>query len=488
MNQTVFSMAELQYLLPEIILFVGGCVVLLLDAFGKDAKKFSSYLLSQSILVAALIAAIITCYSDSVILQNHYQSDALGWTTKIAILAISIPVLSYVKDFMLGHEIYKSEFYVLGIYSVLGMLVMSNAASLLVLYLGLEMLALSTYVLVAFDRNSGNGSEAAMKYFVLGAVASGLILYGMSMAYGATGTLQLTDIAAKTSEVVTNGQLASNLPLMLAMVFLLAGILFKLGAVPFHMWVPDVYQGAPASSVAMMSAAPKIAAFVMLLRVLIEGFSSAIQDWQPILILVATLSIIFGNLIAIMQTEIKRMLGYSTISHVGFMLLGLSALEHNGAGTGYFYVITYAISAAAVMAVVIIVSKSEDEQGGVEIANLRGLNKQSPGLALVLLLGMMSMAGVPVLMGFFAKLAVIQSIISAGYLWLAVIAVVFSVIGAFYYLRVVKAAYFDEIDQPLHFLKLGLDSKIFLTVNAALILLIGLMPQTLLELCQKLFQ
>jgi NADH-quinone oxidoreductase subunit N len=189
-----------------------------------------------------------------------------------------------------------------------------------------------------------------------------------------------------------------------------------------------------------------------------------------------------------MQTEIKRMLGYSTISHVGFMLLGLSALEHNGAGTGYFYVITYAISAAAVMAVVIIVSKSEDEQGGVEIANLRGLNKQSPGLALVLLLGMMSMAGVPVLMGFFAKLAVIQSIISAGYLWLAVIAVVFSVIGAFYYLRVVKAAYFDEIDQPLHFLKLGLDSKIFLTVNAALILLIGLMPQTLLELCQKLFQ
>lgn len=488
MNNTDFIFSELNYLWPEILLFIGGGVVLVLDAFSKDEAKFKSYIVTQAFLVLALIVSLFSSANQNDILQGHYASDSLGSVSRSFILAIAIAALAYAKDFLMANRIYKSEFYVLAMYATLGMLVMVSAGSLISLYLGVEMLALSTYVLTAFNRDSSRGSEAAMKYFILGAVASGLILYGMSMAYGATGSLSLAVLADKTASVVQGpGTLASDMPLMLAMVFMLAGILFKLGAVPFHMWLPDVYQGAPAGSVALMSAAPKIAYLIILIRVLIMGFESAAIDWQPMILVVATLSIILGNLAAIVQTEIKRMLAYSTIAHVGFILLGLYAFDYDGLASSYFYVITYAIAAVAAMSVVIVISHSENNNGDVQISQLRGLNKQHPGLAFVLLISMMSMAGIPAHAGFIGKFAVISAILSSGLIWLGVLAIVFSVIGAFYYLRVVKVAYFDDVSEKLQFLALGTDSKVLLTVNAVLILLLGLMPQQLLTLCQSLF-
>ena len=355
------------------------------------------------------------------------------------------------------------------------MMVMISAHSLLTIYLGLELLSLSLYAMVATDRDSGNGSEAAMKYFVLGALASGMLLYGMSMLYGATGTLDLGGIASALAEP---GE--SSLILIFGLCFVVVGLAFKFGAVPFHMWVPDVYDGAPTAVTLFIGSAPKIAAFAMTMRLLVESLGSLSVDWQGMLIILAVLSLALGNIVAIAQTSMKRMLAYSTISHVGFLLLGLIANTSAGYSAAMFYAITYALMAIGGFAMIILLSRAGFEAD--KLDDFKGLNDRSPWFAFMMLILMFSMAGVPPTVGFYAKLSVLQAVVDVHMVWLAVVAVAFSIIGAFYYIRVVKLMYFDEAvsDAPL---ETSTDMQIAVSVNGLLVLALGLFPGGLLTLC-----
>jgi NADH-quinone oxidoreductase subunit N len=352
---------------------------------------------------------------------------------------------------------------------------MISANHLLTLYLGLELLSLSLYAMVALQRDSARATEAAMKYFVLGALASGVLLYGMSMLYGATGSLELEAVSAALA-----GGLGSSNVLAFGLVFVVAGIAFKLGAAPFHMWVPDVYQGAPTSVTLFVGSAPKIAAFAFTLRLLVNGMEPLVADWQGMLLILAVASMVLGNLAAIAQTNLKRMLAYSTISHMGFVLLGVLAGSLNGYASAMFYVLVYVLTALAGFGVMLLLSREGFESE--ELEDLKGLNRRSPWFAFIMLLVMFSMAGVPPLAGFFAKLSVLQAALQQGLVWLVVVAVMMSLIGAFYYLRVVKLMYFDEPKETAEIAPLG-DMRVMLSVNGAGLLLLGIAPQPLLTLC-----
>jgi len=371
---------------------------------------------------------------------------------------------------------------VLSLFATLGMMVMVSASHFLTLYLGLELLSLSLYSLVAVQRDSGPAIEAAMKYFVLGALASGMLLYGFSMIYGATGSLQIAEVAAR----IAGGHVSSTL-LVFGLVFVVAGLAFKLGAVPFHMWVPDVYQGAPTAVTLLIGSAPKLAAFAFVLRVLAAalGAPALLTQWQQMLILLAVLSMGIGNVSAIAQTSIKRMLAYSTISHMGFMLLGILSGSLNGYGSAMFYVVVYVLTAAGAFAMVMVLSRRGFEAD--DLDDLKGLNQRDPWLAFLLLLLMFSLAGIPPTVGFYAKLAVLQAVIGAGFVWLAVVAVAFALIGAFYYLRVVKLMYFDDPQDATPLPATG-DVRALLSVNALLVLALGLLPGGLMDLCQRAIQ
>jgi NADH-quinone oxidoreductase subunit N len=393
-------------------------------------------------------------------------------------------VLFYSRGYILEREqMAKGEYYALALFATLGMMVMISANHFVTVYIGLELLSLSLYAMVAMNRDSIPATEAAMKYFVLGALASGLLLYGMSMIYGATGTLEITAVA----ERLYSGQ-ADGTILVFGVVFLVSGIAFKLGVVPFHMWIPDVYHGAPTAVTLFIATAPKLAAFAMVIRLLVNGLIVLSQDWQTMLILLSVLSMGIGNIAAIAQTNLKRMLAYSAISHMGFMLLGMvtgvvggdARFALNAYSSSMFYVITYVLTSAGTFGMILLLARAGFESD--EIDDFKGLNKRSPWFAAMMMMMMFSMAGVPFFVGFFAKFSVLQAVVAAGYLWLAIVAIFFSLIGCFYYLRVVKIMYFDQPTNPTP-IAAPLDVKVLMSANGLAVALLGIFPQALMSLC-----
>jgi NADH-quinone oxidoreductase subunit N len=476
-----FEAAFLATILPELILLTTGCTVLVADLYLRDEQRVWNH--NMSILgLAAALGAIGLLGSDEVRLafSDSFIRDPFGDLLKGVILILTLLTLVYSRDYMRERGMWVGEYHALILFATLGMLIMVSAHSYLTLYLGLELLALCLYPLVAFDRDAKPGAEAAMKYFVLGALGSGMLLYGISMLYGATGSFDFTQVA----EVVSAEGL-ENKVLVFGLVFVLIGVAFKFAAVPFHMWLPDVYQGAPMPAVLFLASAPKIAAFAMAARILIDSLGALQADWGEILIILSVLSLGLGNLVAIAQSNIKRMLAYSTISHVGFIFLGLLAGTPEGYAAAMFYTVVYALMAAGAFGVLALLSGQGMEVE--QLDDLKGLNDRDTGLAAIMALIMFSMAGVPPAVGFFAKLLVLDAVISIGLTWLAVVAVVFSIIGAFYYLRVVKLLYFDKPAEAAPAPQLAADARIALSLNGLVILLLGIFPASLLAICEAAF-
>jgi NADH-quinone oxidoreductase subunit N len=479
--------------LPEMVLLAAASLILVADLFIGDARRNITYALSLLALVA--VAAVVWSFvANGVLLyafDGMYVADPMTSVLKLfAVLCVGF-MLVYAQGYARDRGLWKGELFTLTLFALLGIFVMISANHLLVIYLGLELQSLSLYALVALRRDDARSSEAAMKYFVLGALASGFLLYGMSMLYGGSGTLDINELARR----VASGQVASRLSLVLGVVFVVAGLAFKLGAVPFHMWLPDVYHGAPTPVTLLIGSAPKIAIFAVGYRMLVEGLLPIAVDWQKMLIVLAVASLVLGNLTAIAQTNLKRMLAYSTIGQMGFVLLAMlsgvtrgdPAATATAYGAAMFYVITYALTTLGTFGVILLLARAGFEAE--EIADLRGLNRRSPWYAFVMLLLMFSLAGIPPTVGFYAKLVVLQALLAEGVtsvmVWLAVIAVLLSVVGAFYYLRVVKTMYFDEpatAAGAVPIVAAG-DMRVALSVNGVLVLVLGILPQYLLKLC-----
>ena len=475
-----FDYAHLIPVIPEIAVLVLASTLLLVDLWLKDREKGINHVIAVlGLLIVIGLTGLVGGGEREIVLGGTYVRDPMSDLLKIAILLISLLTFVYSRDYLRDRQMMVGEFYVLTLFAVLGMMVMVSANSFLTLYLGLELLALSLYTLVAFDRDSPTGAEAAMKYFVLGALGSGLLLYGLSMLYGATGSLELGAVAGA---VALQG--ATNQVLVFGLVFVVIGIGFKFGAVPFHMWVPDTYQGAPNPVVLFLGSAPKIAAFALAFRLLVDGLGALHAEWQGMLIILAIISMAVGNIVAIAQTNIKRMLAYSTISHVGFIFLGLIGGNAEAYSAAMFYAIVYALMAAGGFGLLVMMSSEGFEVERLE--DLKGLNERDSWQAAMMALVMFSMAGVPPTVGFMAKLLVLEAVISVGLWWLALVAVFFSIIGAFYYLRVIKIMYFDkpEIIEPL---VLGTGARLASSVNGLAILFLGLFPAILLAYCQAAF-
>ncbi|MBO1018232.1 NADH-quinone oxidoreductase subunit NuoN [Achromobacter sp. SD115] len=472
---------------PEILLLVFGLAILLVDAVSNHPERKPTFLLTMLALGVLTVVSALQ-WKNGVVgstFNGLYVTDELSHLLKIASYIAVAATLVYgrvyaqLRDMMRGGELY-----VLTLFALLGQMVMISSGNLISIYLGLELMSLALYALIALRRDNVVATEAAMKYFVLGALASGFLLYGMSMVYGATGHLDLAEV----SKVIAAGK-AEKLALVFGIVFLVSGLAFKLGAVPFHMWVPDVYQGSPTAVTLILGAAPKLAAFAITLRLLVDGLHGLAADWQPMLMILAVLSLAIGNLTAIAQTNFKRMLAYSTISHMGFVLLGLMSgsvagkpeLSSAAYGASLFYMLTYVLTTLASFGIVLLLSRQGFECEHID--DLKGLNRRSPWHAAIVLLLMFSLAGIPPLVGFYAKLAVLQALISAGHVTLAVIAVMFSLIGAFYYLRVVKVVYFDEPAADAAPMVATCGQRGVLSVNGALILILGILPGGLMALC-----
>jgi NADH-quinone oxidoreductase subunit N len=462
--------------LPELFVLTMACAVLVIDVFLEQRQRHITYGLAQVTLMGAALLIMAT-YAQAPVttMFGHYIKDAMGDLLKLFACLASAAAFLYSRDYLRQRDLFKGEYFVLGLFGVLGMMVMISAHSLLSVYLGLELLSLSLYALVAIDRDSPVASEAAMKYFVLGSLASGMLLYGISMIYGATGSVDLQVVADAVAK-----QSSNNLVLVFGLVFLLVGLSFKLGAVPFHMWLPDIYQGAPTSVALYIGSAPKLAAFALVMRVLVDGLGGLQADWQQMLIVLAVLSMALGNLVAIAQSNIKRMLAYSTISHIGFLLLGILAGTPAGYAASMFYAIVYVLMAVGAFGVVILLSRTGFEAEHID--DFKGLNDRSPWLAFVMMVVMMSMAGIPFLAGFYAKWVVLQAVVDIGLVWLAIVGVLFSVIGAFYYLRVVKCIYFDKPEQS-EVIEIGRDVEIAISANGLLLIVLGLYPTGLMAWC-----
>ena len=465
--------------IPEMVMLGMTCLVLVVDLFLPQEKRGFTLFLTVLTLLLTALAVIAVAPVDSVsTFGGSFILDQLAVTLKVAICLISALVFIYSRDYLKDHGIYKGEYYVLGLFAVLGMMIMTSAHSFLLVYLGLELLSLSLYAMIAFNRKSIQASEAAMKYFVLGAMASGLLLYGISIFYGITGTLNLNELADVVRVQLTENPVA----LSFALTFIVVGLSFKLGAVPFHMWLPDIYQGAPTSVSLFIGTAPKIAGFAMAIRLLVDGLSDLQVEWSQMLLVLAVASMALGNIVAIVQTNFKRMLAYSTVSHVGFIMLGLLSGTAAGYSAAMFYTLTYAITASVAFGVLLLLNRDGFEAEN--IADLTGLNDKSPWYAALLAIALFSMAGLPPTVGFYAKLSVLQAVVSIDMVWLAVVAVLLSVIGLFYYLRVVKAIYFDESDNERELsIKEPLDVKILLSLNGLSILGLGIFPSGLMAYC-----
>jgi len=477
----MFYLPELNVMAPELCLLGMSCIVLLADLFlPKDYRQFT-YLLAQ---LALLMTAALVVSTDMQVIQLAFDGqiivDPLAILLKFFILLTGFFVFLYSNNYIAERNIAYGDFYVLGLFSITGMMILVSGYSFLTIYLGLELLSLPLYAMVALQRDMVIRAEAAMKYFVMGALASGMLLYGMSLLYGVTGSLIVSDVFA----VLQSGGESQQLLVAMALVFIIVGFAFKLGAAPFHMWVPDVYQGAPTATTLMISSAPKLAAFAMMIRLLTDAMGTLSPDWHQLLIVIAILSMGIGNIVAIVQTNIKRLFAYSAISHIGFMLLGILTGTNDGYGAALFYMITYVITAVAGFAMVVLMSQNGYEAENIQ--DFKGLNARNPWYAFLMLIVLFSMAGVPPTVGFFAKLAVLEPVIATGNLWLAVVAVLFSVIGAYYYLRIVKVMYFDAPDNP-SVIQAPLDFRVAISTNALAVLALGFFPNFLLVVCRAVF-
>lgn len=464
---------------PEMIVAFMACFILVAALYmKKEAGHIFSYVLSVATLIIVAIQ-IMTSFSQtgSTAFNNMFVDDPMADLLKIAICLISAAVFVYSRQYNQDRDLFKGEYYVLGLFGVTGMMVMASANHLLTLYLGLELMSLCLYAMIAFYRDNKLAVESAMKYFVLGALASSILLYGMSLLYGLTGSLELSVIRAGLA-----GTEQGNVAVALAVVFIVVAVAFKLGAVPFHMWVPDVYHGAPTSTTAFVGAAPKIAAFAMTLRLLAGGLEDLHGMWQQMLIIIALLSIAAGNIIAIAQNNLKRMLAYSTISHMGYFLCGILAGTAEGYAASLFYVLVYAVMSLAAFGLILFLATKDNESDRLE--DLKGLSKRSPWTAFLLLVLMLSMAGIPPTAGFFGKFSVIQALVNADLVWVAVIAVVLAVVGAYYYLRVIKLAYFDPAENQEPLQAAGGMSAV-LSINILLIIVILPWIGSLLALCNQ---
>ncbi|KQY81075.1 MULTISPECIES: NADH-quinone oxidoreductase subunit NuoN [Roseateles] len=474
---------------PEILLLAMGCVVALVDLWVTDEQRRPTYWLTQLTLV--VVAGMHFSYYDAGVttyaMQNMVVADPMGHLLAGFACVATLITLVYARPYAAFREMLKGELFILSLFALLGINVMLSANNFLVVYLGLELMSLSLYALVALRRDHAVSTEAAMKYFVLGALASGFLLYGLSMMYGATGSLTIPEVF----DVISKG-IPNKAVLIFGVVFVVAGLAFKLGAAPFHMWVPDVYQGAPTAVTLLIGGAPKLAAFAITVRLLVEGMIGLAVDWQQMLVVLSVMSLLVGNLAAIAQSNLKRMLAYSTIANMGFMLLGMTAGVVNAStqwganaySSAMFYVVTYVLTTLGTFGMIVLLSRQGHEAE--EIKDLAGLAKRSPWFALVMTLFMFSLAGVPPTVGFYAKLAVLQALVAPElpfYLWLAGFAVVVSLVGAFYYLRVVKVMFFDAPTDTAP-LAAPADVRFVMTLNGAAVLVFGLLPGGLLELCK----
>ncbi len=529
-------------LLPEIVLLTMACLILVIDTYLPKHQRYLTYQLTQGTLIGTALLIFASFPEQRVLAMNDmFISDPMGAVLKLFIVLMVFFAFIYSREYLRDRNILKGEYFVLGLFAVLGMMIMVSAHSLLTVYLGLELLSLSLYTMIAMHHKSQTASEAAMKYFVLGAIASGMLLYGMSMLYGVTGTLDLTRLAQtinqiandhtvsvaileKISEIKNDNiaviaigqQISENAAgataaiaqilsentdntaaiaaikpiidqtmqsytiLLFGLVFVIIGVAFKLGAVPFHVWIPDVYQGAPTAVTLFIASAPKIAAFAMLMRLLVDGLQGLQVDWQNILILLSILSMATGNIIAIAQTNIKRMLAYSTIAHVGYLMLGVLTGTQEGYAASMFYVIVYALMTLGAFGMIILLSRAGFEAE--QLDDFKGLNERNSWYAALMLIVMLSMAGMPPMIGFWAKWSVLAQVIDAGFIWLAIVAVMFAIIGAFYYLRIIKLMYFEKAEDKTP-IEANIDMRIALSANALIILLLGIMPQTLMVVC-----
>jgi NADH-quinone oxidoreductase subunit N len=464
----------------EIYLVVAICAILLIDVFVGEKRRG---LTSTVTLVALVIGAALTAHfghvtSHRLLFDDLYVADELGYVLKMIGFLVVAVVLLYSRTYLENREILRGEYYVLALTALLGIFVLVSANSLLTVYIGVELLALSVYAMVAFDRESSIAAESAMKYFVLGAIASGALLYGMSMIYGLTGTLNLEEIAVRVHE-------PAGLGIVFGLVFLVVGVAFKLGAVPFHMWLPDVYEGAPTSVTLFISTAPKIAYFALALRLLAHGLSGSTVEWSQMLSALAVLTLIVGNVVAIVQTNLKRMLAYSAISNVGFIVLGFVAGTPSGYTAALYYTLVYVLATLGSFGVILLASRKGYEAD--KLDDYKGLYQRDPLLALVMMVLMFSTAGVPPFVGFWAKLRIFQALWETGHFWLVVISAAMSVVGVFYYLRVIKLMYFDPpagADASPAMRQTGV--RAVLVVNAAAVLLLGLLPGGLIDLCSRL--
>ena len=472
---------DLLLLLPESFLTAAICVLLVLDLFVKQSQRSVTHYLS--ILALAVTGWLVLCgpgAEGGSAFGGMFLRDSMATTLKLFLLLVSGLVFVYARPYLADRQLFVGEYYSLCLFAVLGMLFLVSAGSLVMVYLGLELLALSSYALVGLNRDSPLSSEAAMKYFVLGALASGMLLYGMSMIYGATHTLDLGKIHAAAATTQSPGLLRFGL------VFLVVGIAFKFGAAPFHMWLPDVYQGSPTAVTVFIGSAPKLAAFGMAYRLLEAGLGGLVVHWQEMLAVLSVLSLAIGNIAAIAQTNLKRMLAYSTISHVGFLFLGLIGGTPLAYSAVMFYAISYALTAAAAFGMILLLARAGFEAE--EIADFRGLNQRAPWYAFLMSLVMFSLAGVPPLFGFFAKLLVLKSVVDAGMLWLAIVAIAFAIVGIYYYLRIVKVMYFDEAEEHAPAVTVA-DAPLrwVLSLNAMALLALGLFWGPLYGWCNQAF-
>ncbi|MFO0509344.1 MAG: NADH-quinone oxidoreductase subunit NuoN [Gammaproteobacteria bacterium] len=471
------TLASLAPALPEIWLATAACIVLLVEAFAGDAARRIIPTLTLALLGLGAAATLAWAQVDAptVLFSGMYVADPLGTVLKLLSFLFVAVALLYSRPALQARGLLKGEYYVLVLTALLGICVMVSAGSLLSVYIGVELLALSLYALVAFDRDSGVAAESAMKYFVLGAIASGCLLYGMSLVYGMTGTLLLGEIGA-----VLQGE--PSLGVIMGIVFLVVGIAFKFGAVPFHMWVPDVYHGAPSPVTLFVASAPKIASFALAYRLLVDGLGGVTPAWTQMIAIVAVLSALVGNLVAIAQTTLKRMLAYSAIGNVGFILLGFVAGTERGYEAALYYTIVYVVMALGSFGVIVLASRRGFEAD--ELEHYKGLHARDPLLAVLMMVMMFSTAGIPPFVGFWAKLQIFEALWASGHLPLVVFGAAVSVIGVFYYLRVVKFMYFDAPgDLPVPERHTGV--RLTLALNAAAVLALGLFPQALLELCQR---
>lgn len=470
-------MQDISLAMPELFLLGMACLILVVDLFLRDSQRVFTYWLTLGSLAgAAVLSFNLLDVPRTLIFSGVAVADSLGHVLKLFAYLITAVVFVYSRDYLRERGLFKGEFFVLGLFGLLGIMVMVSAHNFLSLYLGLELLSLAQYALVAFDRESKVASESAMKYFVLGSIASGILLYGMSILYGITGSLDI----ATVHDVIAGQDVGVGL--ILALSFVLVGLCFKFGAVPFHMWIPDVYHGAPTAVTLYIGSVPKLASIALFLRLLVDGLQPLQGLWEQMLIVIAVLSMAIGAFVAIVQSNTKRLLAYSTIGHVGYILLGVLAGTPEGYQAALYYTLVYVITATAAFGVILLLSREGFEADRLD--DLKGLNQRHPWYAAIMMFAMFAMAGVPPLVGFYAKLEVLWAVLGAGHVWLAVLAMGFAIISAFYYLRIVKLMYFDNPEDTAP-IRANAGMQIVLSANGLSLLLLGIFPAGLIALCAR---